>query len=674
MGFRPLAYTTPQMEYKELYPTSQDEQLEQAMKFYDDRGFHGMRAANFVNAGMGSGKTRLMQFIRLADLTYVLAPNDTLENQLKIAFSCGSSHDVIFVDGSNERARQQIEAGIKARKRMITFFHHIASSGSDFGPSAKKFQRLMNHFKGLRQLCFIDELDQQLTYLTGGLNPKIDHSKTIIRACERILGQSTFSLNIFDVLRANGVKCIGFSGTMNNLICSKLPSMGYTLDEISILNIHPMEYLYKNLEIIPINMGAFGNIDPYLNELEAMPADKMGLLAFPNKDDIEQFLLWYRVKRGEPLSHVKITSAADADDLSTAAGKAKLRASKYVIGINMVLTGFDLSTHVEGREFALTVLARNMSDKISNPLSKNPDHELHNEVAATLRQFAARSRKGGKCLIPYAYYAIGTLYENLVEVFETIRKGRNEFAWVGPPRTSQVERHAQGLILALKQNLKEGTDRPVVDEILTDLALFDGRHFKNECDTELIDPYWIDSIKLLWDVYAERFQNGMTKEEFEASKPSMIEKRRSTRGPIVQTGDGFRDGREINTLIEEKVKARAAGICMHCSRMIKEYQQGNICHVHPHHKSGLYTLVNLGFGHAGCDAMFDNEHRFIHSPYGGYYLAEDALHCKPDGKQWSQISKDNIRARWNWVMQKMGCATHDEFVAKLAKEGYIKFN
>lgn len=672
--FRPptLSLHLPQMEYSELYPSSQDDQLEQAKKFCDDRGFHCMRPVTFVNAGMGSGKTRLMQCIRLADVTYILAPNETLGNQLQTAFAEGCSYDMVLLDGKHDRNRQNIEAALKAKKSVVVFFNHFASSGSDFGPSAKKFLRLIALFKEHKQLCMIDELDQQVTYLTGGLNPKLDHAKAIMKACGRILAQYSYSLNIFDALRANGVKCMCFSGTMNNFICSKLPSIGYSLEEISILNVAPMEYLYKNLEIIPIDMSCFDSLLPYLQELEAMPADKMGLLAFSTEKDIAEFLAFYQLKMGHSFSHIKLTSAADADDLSTAAAKEKLRTARYIIGINMVLTGFDLSTHIKGKQFALTVLYRTMSDKISQPLSKNPEHELHNEVAATMRQFIARARKGGKCLIPCAYYDIGTLYENLVQVFETIRDGQHEYRWVGPPRTSQVERHAQGLILALKQNLKRGTDRPVVEEIIADLAQFHGRNFRDECDTEVVDPYWIDIIQLLWEVYDERFKDGMKPEEFAKAKSSMI-RARASRGPIAQKGNGFREGREINLAIEQEVKARAAGICAHCSEPIEDTEEGQIAHVHRHDVHGQYTRDNLVWVHKGCDGLYDNEHRFIHNPYGGYYLAKKYYEHKPDRKQWEHISSENILNRWNWAMKQMKCETEGEFIQKLSEKGYKQF-
>jgi hypothetical protein len=229
------------------------------------------------------------------------------------------------------------------------------------------------------------------------------------------------------------------------------------------------------------------------------------------------------------------------------------------------------------------------------------------------------------------------------------------------------------LIGTLKQNLKKD-DRPIVANIIRDLALFpEGRDFKRECDTEVCDPYWIKAIELLWEVYAERTRNKMTDEEFEEAKLSMITNIHSTRGPLIQKGTGFKEGREINTVIEEEVKARSAGICAHCSEKVGEDEEGQICHVNRYDNGGLFTIHNLVFGHKGCDSQYDNEHRFIHSPCGGYYLAKKYYEHQSDMKQWSCISPENIASRWSWVKSKMGCSGDREFIQKLVEKAYKYF-
>lgn len=661
------------MDYIEIYPETQNDQLTKGCAHFEAAGFNHLRLLTFFAAGMGSGKSRMMQHLRVAPITYVFAPNEEIEAQLKKGFC---SEDRVLLDGMDEQAQRKTNNAIKNGKNVVVFFKHIASTGNRFGPSARKFKSLASSFARYNQLVLIDEIDQQLTYLTGGINAKLDHSRTQMLIFERILDQTDFSLNIFDILRETGAKCVCFSGTLNNLIASKLSSMGYSNEQISIVNVAPIKDLYRGTEIVPLNMRSFDSILPYLSDLEKMPENKKGLFCFSNEKELKSFLAWYKKETGRDCSHIKITSAADGTRLSTPEGILTLRKSRYVIGINMIITGFDLSTHIEGCEFALSVLYRKMSDKISQPLSRNPDHELHHAIAAMIRQFIARQRKGGKCLIPHAYYGIGTLYENLVEIFNTIRDGRNEFAWVGQPRHLQLERHAQGLIQALEQNLKwHKEDRPVVSEIIQDLKLFDGRDFKDECHGETVDPYWIDTILTLWrEVYYKRHTTNMTPEEFEKSKHEMIVKSRSTRGPQIQRGGGTKDPREMNTRVIEEVELRSGGICAHCSERIEiDEEEGQICHIKRYDEGGEFTTNNLVRGHKGCDSLYDNEYRFIHKPGGGYYLAKKYYEHQPDMKQWSHISPENILSRWIWTMQKLSATNDLEFETKLIEKGYKLF-
>ena len=87
------------MDYTPLYPTSQDDQLAQILGKIHGLGFRGIRPLILCNAGMGSGKTRAMQGLKLARITYVIAPNETLGNQLKAAFRSGSLEQTSLIDG-----------------------------------------------------------------------------------------------------------------------------------------------------------------------------------------------------------------------------------------------------------------------------------------------------------------------------------------------------------------------------------------------------------------------------------------------------------------------------------------------------------------------------------------------------------------------------------------------
>jgi hypothetical protein len=89
--------------------------------------------------------------------------------------------------------------------------------------------------------------------------------------------------------------------------------------------------------------------------------------------------------------------------------------AKYVCGVNMVGVGFDISTFCEGQQFTLGAVFRKLSDKISQPLSKNPDHELHKSISANILQAMARLRKGGRFIIP-PEIKIDSLYDALCDL------------------------------------------------------------------------------------------------------------------------------------------------------------------------------------------------------------------------------------------------------------------
>jgi hypothetical protein len=455
---------------------------------------------------------------------------------------------------------------------------------------------------------------------------------------------------------------------MNNLISSKLPSLGYRNDDITILNFAPIKQLYENTNIRSTDMN-IPSILPYLLNIEGRPNEKI-LISFPTRKDLEDFVVEYEKIR--PLSYVRITGDASGDNYKPNYNQ-KLTTAKYILAINLATIGFDISTRAPGYEITMCILFRKMSDKGSQPLSKNPSHDLHHEASSSFLQICARMREGGLVLVPKTYSVGNTMYELMVDVFDVIRDGRNQFSYVGPPRKIQSERINQGILLGLIQNFRP-ENRPVVAEALEDLLAFDGRDLEKECsEGPLVYEYWITTVGSLWKVYRERFENGLTEEEFSEKKASMIAKQRSASGPIVQRGNGYKEGREVNLVVMEQVKVRAKNICAHCGDSVKDFEEGQVCHVERKDNDGLYTLDNLVWGHKGCDSSYDNEHQYIHVPGGGYYLARKRRADEPDMKQWSQISIENIRKRWNWAMNKMGFSNETQFKAKLEEWGYKHF-
>ena len=662
------------MEYREFHPSgdtlkeARDDQLRMALGYFHPLKFALLRQLTLFCAGMGSGKTNLMTCL-LTNLTsikriaYVLSPDEGLGEQMKMVFKRNSSFTII--DGTHVRAGNEIEGALARDSEAVVFFNHISSSKGSFGPAGIALIRLLNRFKDHCQLALIDELDKQLTSLTGGINAKVEHSKTPISEYGRVVDQDTKSLNIFDAFRSYRVKCICFSGTMNNLVSSKLPSLGYSNDDITILNFSPIKQLYENTKIVSTRMELRA-ILPYLSTIEGKQNEKI-LISLPTRKDLEDLVVEYEKIR--PLSYVRITGDAGGDNYKPNY-KEKLTAAKYILAINLATIGFDISTHAPGYEITMCVLFRKMSDKGSQPLSKNPSHNLHHEASSSFLQICARMREGGLVLVPSSYTVGNTMHELMVEVFDVIRNGQHQFSYVGPPRKIQSERINQGILLGLIQNFRPD-NRPVVAEALEDLLAFDGRDLEKEFNQGPLDcEYWIKTVGSLWKVYRERFENGLTHEEFSVQKPSMIAKYRSA---IVQRGTGYKEGREVNLVVEEQVKTRAQNICAHCGDIVKDFEGGQVCHVERKDNNGSYTLDNLVWGHKGCDSSYDNEHQYIHVPDGGYYLAKKRRADEPDMKQWSQISVENIRKRWNWAMNTMGFSNKNEFKAKLGEWGYTHF-
>jgi hypothetical protein len=204
---------------------------------------------------------------------------------------------------------------------------------------------------------------------------------------------------------------------------------------------------------------------------------------------------------------------------------------------------------------------------------------------------------------------------------------------------------------------------------------FDGRDFEEEYYSGPLDTgYWIYTIGLRWKMHVERHDKGMSDIEFQENKADLRTTIKGRYPRIVQRGNGLREGHEHDERVAELVRARAmtekGPVCAHCGRVIKPTEVGQVCHVDRRDKHGTFTLDNLVWGHKGCDAIYDNEYAFIHRPGGGFYLSDLYSGHKPDMKQWSGISAENIKNRWNWVMGKMELTDSEAFEAHLGASDY----
>lgn len=684
------------MDCKQLFPSSRDDMFKMVNDFFTNLGFAGLRPMTLFAAGMGSGKSNIMAVlpkVLCAGITFVLSPNDQIGKQLEKVFRNHRKWGLmVIVDGNDRHAFRKIRAA--AGVPVVVFFSCLMkSNASAMNKTAKRFAEHLKEFKAEQKLVLIDELDLHLTKITGGLNPKVSHHQDIIMGTHKDLieYQHTESFNVFDNIRAAGAKCICFSGTFNNMICSKIPLMGYLDHEITLVNVAPIKSLYWLADGTPrttiiheyVTKRVDGKRVPNEEVLFAFfdrvhASGGKGLIACSTEIQIEAVKLLYKVHYGKELDCVCITANSKPNNLAIAnAG--------FVVGMKLVSTGLDLSTIAEGCQFSHGILLSYLSDKESNPLSKNLEHLLRMEVSPSFLQLIARLREGGTFVVPKAFEAITSLGDALQKIFDINRKGCDEIKIVGPVRGNQHGRYYQGILLATVQNLRQGLEnmdveeRPVVESILTELVLFDNRCIKGEYNAykdgaEFDHEYWIKTIELLWSVYLERFTKDMDNDDFEDKKLVMIAAAKA-RGPrIVQRGNGLREGHEHDERVASMVRARAmtekGPVCAHCGRVIKPTEVGQVCHVDRRDKHGTFTLDNLVWGHKGCDAIYDNEYAFIHRPGGGFYLSDLYSGHKPHMKQWSGISAENIKNRWNWVMGKMEVTDSEAFELHLAASDY----
>jgi hypothetical protein len=658
------------MNCGEIYPDGREEFQEEAIAKLTETPLNDL---TLLNAGMGIGKSSLMVSIaakrKADDVVVVFEKCDQLIQQIMIPFANSPHKDKFnLIDGKSRDLPKKIR---NSKKITVIFFSNITHANGKLNKTAKILENILKDKNGV--IVLIDEIDSQLTGLSGGINAKLDHASGIINEYKNVVKQLV-SLNIFDILRKYNAKCIGFSGTMNNMICSKLPSMGYAKDNITIINVYPIKSLYVNLQIIPMNVTDFTQIVEYLKLAERDENnDKKVLIAFADEKAIRTFKHEYYNYFGKNPVSVKITGS-NTRERNTDEFKNNLKDAKYVFGINLITTGFDLSTLVENQQFMLGILYRNLSDKISQPLSKNDEHELHMPSAASLMQLIARLREGGIFLIP-SQLDDKPLFDRLVDVFNKVRDGRNEYDWVGgTPKAAQEERHHQCLVIALIQNLKDD-NRPIVSGILDELKNMSGRDFEEEMNSvkempsEFDHEYWTIMIGCLWKTYLVDHDQSLSDEDKVKRKAEIIYNHKN-----IITGGGMRNERLEHEEENEAVRERAGGICGHCG---EEYDNTDIpqkCHIRRHNDGGTACRGNLIMGHPGCDSQCDNDAAIIYKPNKeGVWLKKRVASYKPHVKQLQGISEDNFKARWNWEKARQGKQdlSDEEFEEHLRRNKYI---
>lgn len=687
--------------YSEEYPTSQDDLLEKTIKRFSGCSFHDLKPLTLFESGMGSGKSNIMTCIpnilrEFNGILFVLEKDNSLKSQIITPFlesryssrmvlleeDQGKIHTVLHMGAFEKRmmVRQggyshtyAIQNALNKGKLPVVFLKNIAHKSGRMNGSATILETILRLFPSVNKIAFVDEIDNQLTAITGGINAKVDHSQGIMKDYNNVISQKE-SLNTFDILRNFNVKCIGFSGTMNNMICSKLPSLGYNKDDIEIINVFPIESLYKDLTIVPIDVSDFNAIAPYVEAAENMEKKKT-LVVCPSEHSITDFKRKYSIQFGREIDSVKITGENTAER-ETVEWKSRLASANYVFGINKVITGFDLSTWVKEHQFSLGILYRKLSDKAGQPLSKNEEHDLYMDTAASLMQLLARLRKGGIFLVPLLIDN-RPLYNRLVEVFEHIRDGVHEYDWVGGiAGSTQIERVHKSLVLSLVQNLKED-DRPVVSGILHDLKEMTGRDFKEEMIVSMSSPssfdhpFWTEAIGYLWKIYLVEHDMSLGKGEKETKKQEIMW---NYKNRIETIGGGLRKERTQNEEDIRQIIERSKNTCGHCGEIFEDIDSPQNCHIKRDDEGGTTTLDNIIRGHSDCDKGYDEHSNILYDiNRKGVWLRKRVTHNNPHREQLDCISLENLKARWAWERDRQGKSHLDDegFRKYLTERGYI---
>jgi len=682
------------MEYLWRKPTTQDEQFEMTKQIYSGINFCKLALFCLYCAGMGSGKSNIIanvpSFINFNGVVINVTKDINLMEQMKITLNrFASKLNMVILIGSEKDILTRIKATIRLGKQPIVLFCHLSSNS---GKLSKTTQTFVDVLKNHECLVLIDEIDSIITNLTGGMNAKLDHSETVLKSYKKVKLQ-TESLNVFDKIRQYKAKVIGFTGTANNLVSSKLTSTGYCYNEIQIINMYPIKSIYKDIHIQHGDTDPENILELYQNEIKSVKFNEKILIVFHSENEIQQCIYNYKRLHGSNMSCVTITSE-NKDERLTDAWKEKFDIAKFVLGINLVGIGFDISTFCKGQEFGLVIICRKLSDLISQPLSKNRDHDLHMETSATMLQIMARMRKGGLAII-HESAEIKNFYNGMLKICKTIRHGRNEMLKVGMTRGTQEERQNQCILLALIQNIKIEGNRKIVIDIVSKLNEIANRDFEEEfidLDDKLalregFDPvYWTDRIGDVWNVF---MGNDLTViphpiavqvADKEITKDSEIQVQREPELPSHQkavvelnvvgdylTGGGERKMRIDNDKTREDVIERAGGNCLHCSL---ECTDGQMCHVKRNDHDGPFSLDNLGYGHVCCDSMYDYGF-IVYDPDGGYWLSP-VIKFQPDKKQWAQINPIYIRHRWDWERMRQGFIgkTNNNFREHLKGKNY----
>ena len=511
-------------------------------------------------------------------------------------------------------------------------------------------------------LANIDEGDKQNTALCGGLNACPESDAASMDRYVAVCHQAD-SLNFYDVLRSVKARVVVWSATLNNLIGSKLMTLGYAAEQVRLINIEPIPDLYSTKPF-----RGFSRDDPetYWPAMQRVAESDGGvgvnLCVFPSHAALESFL---RKHPTAAATAVIITCKEDKADLKKEALAPRLKACNFVCAVNMLNGAFDLDSYT-GKNFNAIFIFRNSDDSSSNPLSKAPDHELHCDISATMIQVAGRGRDDRvEIYVPHSYAG-----RNMLEIHRRIHaiiaEAADECFCYGPIGATQEDRIHHAMYVAILHQHRPTGDRPVIHDIFMRLKGLTGRDLRVELDSACDHLFWRSAIQHLWQTIFVP-SHGLKEEEKLAMRDRMTA--RSARS--YSRGGGVSQSRADNPTVREAIHERARGRCCHCGNWFEAWEEVQICHVRRSDEGGAFSLDNCMSGHTACDGQYDGS-RLIHDSNGcGYWhhLAHTSR-WRPECNQVRGISTENICSRWTWARGRL-CPGVGDFRAWLRGNGYV---
>jgi len=637
------------MSYTEYKPESRDE-FQSAWRNAISMKKALQTPLSILAAPPGSGKTKII--FETADMWYQMYPkyccvflavsNERLCKQFMIDAPDGV--ELINMEDSflYQKNPKLIQYSIAQGKRVIicgtNLGHHLGRFTKQTRQIIEILECLPSNFK---KLFIVDEVDSQITHLTGGQCASYIHNNSYVKKYLKIRAQEMRPLNLFARLRSiANVNTLITSGTLNNTVSSKLTSLGYAYDDVSCHNFYPIASLYNGIAHVCTDIDDLNYLGPILRTIEEK--GQHILLVFPDINSRKKFEISYCDYFNKQIQWTII----DSSDESDTPAKGKLRT--YIASVNMLIKGFNFSSWISSdTQLGGIVIFRQFSDKGSQPLSNNAEHSLHHDISANLIQVILRCREKGGTVVTSHRDKIDIVTE-LTKISDIIGEGfKKYFSFFGQyVPTTPTAVWAISTLIAIVQNQKSTNDKNMAD-VRYELSKITGRDdceivFKTWANSKTSNLhtieellFWIGAVRIMWKRFAQVFESN---ENYLAAINAFRHKWSLRAGAP----------RLINEEIAVFVKNKAKDICMHCGDRIVRGDQGQIAHIDRADQGGQYLPENLGWAHRDCDASLDTL-RFMYGHDGSYILIEPTLsRTKVDIKQIRCISASNYKKRWEW--------------------------